>query len=71
MFHEQTQSTKVRFFASCRKFHLISSFFGRRLEWNPFFLLAGALLFDEKTAKSAAQPEIEFLNGIFSQGFWA
>ncbi len=27
---------------------LISSFFGRQLLLNPFFLLTGALLFDEK-----------------------
>jgi hypothetical protein len=28
-----------------------SCFFGTRVVWNPFFLLAGALLFDKKSAK--------------------
>jgi hypothetical protein len=32
----------------------ISSFYSRRLVENPFFLLAGALLFDEKSRQSAA-----------------
>jgi hypothetical protein len=34
----------------------ISSFFGRRLVKNPFFLFAGTLLFDEKIRHSASQP---------------
>jgi hypothetical protein len=32
----------------------ISSFFGRQLVWNSFFLFAGTLLFDEKVRQSAA-----------------
>jgi hypothetical protein len=40
------------------KIHLIFLFFGRRLVKNPFFLLAGALLFDEKIRQGAAQPVI-------------
>ncbi len=34
--------------------HPISSFFGRRLVQNSFFLFAGTLLFDEKIRQSAA-----------------
>jgi hypothetical protein len=34
----------------------ISSFFGRWLVKNPFFLFAGTLLFDEKIRESAEQP---------------
>jgi hypothetical protein len=36
------------------KMPLISSFFDRQLLLNPFFLLTGALLFDEKISQSAA-----------------
>jgi hypothetical protein len=32
----------------------ISSFFSRRLVYNPFFLLAGACLFDEKIRQNVA-----------------
>jgi hypothetical protein len=32
----------------------ISSFFGRRLLYNPFFLFAATLLFDAKIRQSAA-----------------
>jgi hypothetical protein len=33
---------------------LASCFFGTRIVQNPFFLLAGGLLFDEKVRQSAA-----------------
>jgi hypothetical protein len=36
------------------KMHPTSCLFGPRFVWNPFFLLAGALLFDEKIHQSAA-----------------
>jgi hypothetical protein len=36
------------------KMNLTSCLFGSRFVWNPFFLLAGALLFDEKIRQNAA-----------------
>jgi hypothetical protein len=36
--------------------HSIVSFFGGKLVWKPFFLFAGALLFDEKSAKVLRKP---------------
>jgi hypothetical protein len=36
------------------KINLTSCFFGSRFVYNPFFLLAGALLFDEKICQSVA-----------------
>jgi hypothetical protein len=38
-----------------RKMPPISSFFGRQLVWNSFFLFAGTFLNDEKIHCSAAQ----------------
>jgi len=36
------------------KMNLTSCLFGSRFVWNPFFLLAGALLFDEKIRQRTA-----------------